>query len=120
MSVRVLIVEDDDVVRNAFVKTLKDAGFEVDQASDGEEGLAKLRAGKTFSIVVTDINMPGLSGPEMLEQAKAALKSAHIVIMGGDAPSAAPAGLKGATMLAKPIAPSAFLAAIQTLAAKAA
>ena len=63
----ILIVEDDEAVRQTLADILEVNGYEVRQSADGREGLAAaLTAPPT--LIITDINMPGLTGFELLEQ----------------------------------------------------
>ena len=57
MSKRILIVEDDNAVRQTMVDLLSEAGFEVEGAGDGEEAL-KIVQENSFNIVITDLKMP--------------------------------------------------------------
>jgi EAL domain-containing protein (putative c-di-GMP-specific phosphodiesterase class I)/CheY-like chemotaxis protein len=62
---RVLLVDDDDAVRHFFVRALQRAGFDVVEAGDGPEGLARI-AEQLPSVVVLDNRMPGMSGLDVL------------------------------------------------------
>jgi DNA-binding NtrC family response regulator len=64
---KILIIEDDDSVATALRDLLKAEGFSVDMATDPVEGLADARA-KAYDLVVSDLQMPGLSGLEVVEQ----------------------------------------------------
>lgn len=56
---KVLLVEDELLVRELACEDLAEAGFEVTAASDGDEALAILREGHRFDLLFTDIRMPG-------------------------------------------------------------
>ncbi|MCL4673821.1 MAG: response regulator [Sphingomonadaceae bacterium] len=62
---RILLVEDEDMVRAVAERALVRAGFTVVTASDGEEGLAAVANGGAFDLVVSDVVMPGMDGPAM-------------------------------------------------------
>jgi two-component system response regulator FlrC len=64
---QILIVEDDHDLREALVTTLELAKFRVREASDGHEALMRL-AEAPVDMVVSDVNMPGLSGHELLSE----------------------------------------------------
>jgi CheY-like chemotaxis protein len=66
---RILIVEDDVFFRTFYSNKLKEQGFVVDVASDGEEGLKKIFAQKP-DLVLLDIIMPKFDGFEVLKQVK--------------------------------------------------
>jgi len=65
-QITVLIVDDDEGIRNLLKRILEDAGFGIDFAIDGEEAIEKFNANE-FSIVLLDIYMPGMSGIEVLD-----------------------------------------------------
>ncbi|MES2302211.1 MAG: response regulator [Pseudomonadota bacterium] len=56
---RVLIVEDEALVRELAVDEFTDAGFAVAEAASGDEALAILNRGETFDVLFTDVRMPG-------------------------------------------------------------
>jgi signal transduction histidine kinase len=58
----VLVVEDEAALATAVAEGLQEAGFSVETASDGEEGLARLAA-RVFDVVICDLRMPRLDGP---------------------------------------------------------
>jgi EAL domain-containing protein (putative c-di-GMP-specific phosphodiesterase class I)/DNA-binding response OmpR family regulator len=62
---RVLVIDDDDAVRRFFVRALQRAGFDVAEAGDGPDGLARI-ADRLPSAVVLDNRMPGMSGLDVL------------------------------------------------------
>jgi PAS domain S-box-containing protein len=66
---RILVVEDEDEVRELLKDILTEGGHEVAFASDGQKGLALFQE-KTFDLVFTDLGMPGMSGWEVAEQIK--------------------------------------------------
>ena len=70
---RILLVEDEDTVRNVVARLLRKLGYHVSTAADAEEAIALFDEGSCFDLVVTDIVMPGLSGIEMA----AVLKERH-------------------------------------------
>jgi two-component system chemotaxis response regulator CheY len=61
MSKRILTIDDSKTIRDMLRLTLLDAGFEVHQAVDGQEGVGILDK-ETFDVVITDINMPKMDG----------------------------------------------------------
>jgi class 3 adenylate cyclase len=66
----VLVVEDDDAIRNNIARLLRLEGYEVSVASNGTEGLAQARALHP-DLVVSDINMPGVDGFALVEALRA-------------------------------------------------
>ncbi|MAW81546.1 MAG: hypothetical protein CMI63_15015 [Parvularcula sp.] len=70
---RVLIVEDEDPVRNFVVATLTDCGYEVSEAADAEEALELLEEDMDYDLVISDVMMPDMDGPSMVKQARETL-----------------------------------------------
>ena len=66
---RILVVEDDQDIRELLVETLKRSDFEVDTAENGKKGLEKFRK-QNFDLIVTDIRMPVMDGLKMLKKIK--------------------------------------------------
>lgn len=67
MQTKVLLVEDDAMVREAYEEALRGAGFELTVAVDGEDGLEKAKKGG-FNIIFLDVMMPKLDGLGMLKR----------------------------------------------------
>ncbi|QJQ96570.1 MULTISPECIES: chemotaxis response regulator CheY [Halomonadaceae] len=101
-NMSILVVDDFPTMRRIVRGLLKELGFtNVDEAEDGQEGLAKLRSG-AFEFVVSDWNMPNLDGLEMLKQIRAddALKHLPVLMVTAEAKkeniiAAAQAGANG-------------------------
>jgi DNA-binding NtrC family response regulator len=79
---RVLVVDDETSARMGLATLLRDAGFEVDSAEDGETALESLRA-TAPDVLVTDLHMPGLDGIQLLEQAREAIPELIVVLVTG-------------------------------------
>ena len=60
----ILVVDDEDNLRDVLVEVLRRDGHEVDSAVDGAEGLRRAEE-RRYDLVVTDLRMPGLEGPEL-------------------------------------------------------
>ena len=65
---RVLLIEDDELVRCMLSETLDGDGFEVDGLANAEDALILLGAGQVPDVLVTDIEMPGLTGLELAQR----------------------------------------------------
>ena len=63
---RILVVDDEDLVRQAFVDVIKTAGVEVISAHDGAGAIAAMKEGR-IALIVLDLGMPGISGLRVLE-----------------------------------------------------
>jgi len=68
--IRILIVDDESAIRRALRPPLLELGFQVVEASRGEEALLQLRA-SAFDVVLLDVNMPGIGGMETLRRIRA-------------------------------------------------
>jgi len=68
---RILAVDDDPAFLQMMVAHLERRGFTVDGAANGTEALQHLRSNGPFSVLVTDLAMPGMGGLELLRQARA-------------------------------------------------
>lgn len=77
---RVLVVDDDEDVRQAITDRLEQVGFAVVQACDGLHALAELHR-RHFGVVVTDCNMPHLNGLDLLRQCQLAWPGTPVIIM---------------------------------------
>ena len=77
---RILVVDDDEAVRDLVVRVLRDAGYEVVAVSDG---LAALEAAATasvpYEVVITNNRMPHLNGAEMIAQLRVASPGLPII-----------------------------------------
>lgn len=62
----ILIVDDDDYLRETLEKLLEVLGFSTDSASNGEDAL-KMLGQKTYTLLLTDMKMPGMGGMELIE-----------------------------------------------------
>ncbi|MEQ9576193.1 MAG: response regulator, partial [Rhodospirillales bacterium] len=64
----ILVIDDDDDIRDVISMTLVRAGYEVETAMDGDQGLAavKARLDSPFDLVISDVFMPGKDGIEFL------------------------------------------------------
>ena len=79
---QILIIDDEKAIRKTLSEILSFEGYKIDEASDGEEGLAKFSKG-TYDVVLCDIKMPRLDGIEFLEQAKAINPDTSIIMISG-------------------------------------
>lgn len=79
----VLVVDDEEAVREVTVALLERAGFRARAASGGREALARLRGGEAVDAVLLDLEMPGLSGPETLRALRAERPELPVVIASG-------------------------------------
>jgi two-component system OmpR family response regulator len=78
--VRALVVEDDKDLNRQLVAALKDAGFAVDIAFDGEEGFF-LGDTEPYDVVILDIGLPKMDGVSILEQWRRAAKKMPVILL---------------------------------------
>ena len=79
-SLQLLIVDDEPAIRQVVAAQLRKAGHTVEQAADGETGMERLSRGDV-DIVLCDIKLPGLSGIDLLRQARAANIDTAFIMM---------------------------------------
>ncbi|WP_176525217.1 response regulator [Caenispirillum bisanense] len=84
---RILLVEDQPLVRKAVRGALEDAGFGVVEAGDGEEGLSAARR-DSFDLAIVDIWMPRVDGIEFLKQVRAIHADLPVIVISGGGPDA--------------------------------
>lgn len=80
-TARVLLVEDDKFLRRACEASLRQRGFEVTTANDGEEGLRLARVAPYADIILLDLLMPKVPGIEVLRALKAEPETASIPVL---------------------------------------
>lgn len=79
---RILITDDDGDLRELLTEAVKNWGYEVSVAKDGEEALRKLRM-ERYDIVITDLMMPGMDGLTLLKKIKELDKEILVIIITG-------------------------------------
>jgi DNA-binding response OmpR family regulator len=77
---KILIVEDDRFLRELIARKLKNEGYEVLEAIDGEEGLKKIKEEKP-DLILLDLILPGIDGFEVLTKAKEDSDTAQIPVI---------------------------------------
>ena len=82
-SSRILIVEDEDMVRAVAERALVRQGYVVETASDGEQALEMFATGKRYDLVVSDVVMPHLDGPSMARQLREIYGDIRLLFISG-------------------------------------
>ncbi len=77
----VLIVEDDDDIRETLGELINDEGYTVTTAANGEKGLASLREDHLPDLILVDLMMPRMSGKEFILKAREIEKAKNIPII---------------------------------------
>lgn len=80
---RILLVEDEDMVRAVAERALTRAGYTVTAAADGDEGLAYVEQGAEFDLVLSDVVMPGMDGPAMVREIRTRHPALPVLFMSG-------------------------------------
>jgi DNA-binding NtrC family response regulator len=70
MRKTILVVDDDDLMRAFLATVLKEEGYLVEEAGDGQSALKKL-ASTEFDLAITDVKMPGISGLALMQEGSA-------------------------------------------------
>ena len=80
---RVLIVDDEELIRELLRKALSEAGYQVEQAADGAAGLERLKS-SSFDVVLLDIWMPRMNGLEVLASLHELPSPPRVIVMTAD------------------------------------
>ena len=80
---RILLVEDETVIREFCTRALTGAGHQVDEAEDGQSGWEALQAGR-YDVLVTDNQMPRLTGAELILKLRAAQITLPVILASGN------------------------------------
>jgi DNA-binding NtrC family response regulator len=80
MSEKILVVDDEEIIRESLSYVLKKEGYVVEEAVNGKEAYSKIKE-ETFDLVISDLEMPVMKGTELLEEVKKLnIKTSVIVI----------------------------------------
>ena len=80
MAKRILLADDEEVLRMLIVDTLEDEGYEIDEACDGEEALVKITQ-QEYDLVLLDYMMPGMTGLDVTEKVRLMPEKAGLKIL---------------------------------------
>ena len=83
-SIKLLIVEDDDDFRDMAAQWMTRRGHRADQAGNGQEALRQCEL-KHYEVAIVDMNMPGITGLELLHQLKEKYEDTEVIILTGQA-----------------------------------
>lgn len=82
---KILVVDDDELVRKTLVRVLKKLPLEVWEAEDGEKGL-ELALSNAFDLVITDYQMPMLDGMELIARCRQKYPELPFILISGEQP----------------------------------
>jgi PAS domain S-box-containing protein len=103
---RILLVEDNDAVRDISQKTLISLGYQVVSVADADEFAHVLKSGEVFDLVLCDVVLPGgTSGPQLVQRLRAEYDGIKVVFMSGYSPEASTShgvDISQETLLSKP------------------
>ena len=109
----ILVADDEEAVRIFTTTVLRKAGHDVVAARDGFEAVKLYRtSANLIDLVITDIAMPVMDGPQAVQLIRAARPEARIICMSGNSGNECPAG---AFFLQKPFTPDALCASVNEL-----
>ncbi len=81
---RTLIVDDDPFVCEMLAMILEGAGFATEMAATGEDAYRKVSGGAAFGLIVTDMNMPGMGGIELVRKLRADGIDTPVIMLTGN------------------------------------
>ena len=116
---RILIVDDEPSIRH-WLRLLLKSQYDVFEAEDAEQALAEM-AKQSPDVVIADVNLPGLTGPELVEQIRASIpdpRQLKIILMSGAMPADALGGLAATgadDFLSKPFTSTEVLSRVKAL-----
>ena len=80
MSKRILVIDDEEVIRKSFLLALEDTGYIVDTADSGERGIQMNREAP-YDLIYLDLKMPGLNGVQTLREIRKEYRQVPIYIV---------------------------------------
>ena len=100
-----LVIEDEPAVRALIIEGLRGAGYRTLEAADGPSGLAVLQSAARIDLLVTDIGLPGITGPQVAVAARAGRPDLKVLFVTGYSRNVAAGFLvPGMEVLTKPFA----------------
>ncbi len=81
-DVKILVVDDEDYMREVVRQALENVNFSVDEASDGKSALSMIRQ-YPYDVIITDLRLPGLTGDAIIEEARSLFPETIIIVMTG-------------------------------------
>jgi CheY-like chemotaxis protein len=116
---RILVVDDNEALRENLAEALQLEGYDVAMAADGAKALELLAGDPSFGVVLVDLRMPGLDGREVVERIRQdpRLAGIRVVLTTGYTGPRARTGIQADAFLTKPFGVRELLAAIHRVGA---
>ncbi|WP_343694335.1 response regulator transcription factor [Flavobacterium sp.] len=115
---RIVLAEDNDILRKSLSFFLESKGFTVDQFSDGKDALEAIEK-NSYDLILTDINMPGISGMQITQHVRQTINSDIPIIIltssGVEQTELDSFDIGANEFIAKPISPAVLLVRINKL-----
>jgi DNA-binding NtrC family response regulator len=111
----IFVVDDDERIRSATAQALREQGHEVADFSAGADALTALAAYSDILLIISDVLMPGMTGPEFVQAALALRPELKVQYISGDIGETPRAALAPWRLLAKPFTARALLRAVDAV-----
>jgi CheY-like chemotaxis protein len=112
--VRILVVEDDDDIRDSLKELLEEEGYRVDTAANGQQALGKLRESTLPELILLDLMMPVMDGWQFQEQLREVPSFARVPIIVISATKFSREPLNAAAFIPKPLDAGVLLETIES------
>ena len=111
---KVLVVDDSETMRQLIAYALEPSGFDVSVTADAEDALRRIGGGERPDLLLADVRMPAMSGPELAARARRIRPRLAIVFVTGDADEVIEFDGGAAPALRKPFVASELVEAVRT------
>jgi CheY-like chemotaxis protein len=112
----VVLVEDNELVRDVNGQVLRAAGYRVEEFADGRGAIDAVRAGLTFDLLLADVVLPDVRGTEVAARIREIRRDVPVLLVSGYAEEHATEGLpQGVQFLQKPFTPAQLTARLESM-----
>jgi len=106
----ILLIEDNEAVRNSSLRVLQDSGYTVFEASSGAQALQLWRnRSQAIDLLLVDLAMPGMSGPQVAQRLRARFPKLRVLYISGYVPSPTAQIQEDVVLFRKPFSSEALL-----------